>query len=500
MFIFDKQVIERKKYDMNSDFCIKLVGSSSSPKVILDPISKQIVLYVPYKIIVFVTSSKMAIKLYLVLFAANIMANVSDGTSVPRNIQISGQQFILSRSNEPIVMVGPNVVVKGPPYMPYVRGDTICNDVVNDECTVTGSCISCDTFNQADVDHMKSLGWNTIRLGVVWAGAQPRDEDSLDPEFVERLHAVLDLTDANEIHVILDNHGDMVGSAGCGNGAPMWFQKKAVPELIGKQLVTHFPYNLLYPVENLNGYDFCGSNATMWEQYAGDPNYNIRNECCKKMNSNNPPELGFTSISQKTMDYMVFDGPGRQDFVRFWKLMAEAVKDHPSAFAAELTNEPITIRRREAYNTWRACAEAIHAVIPDMSVSICDVGEGAVIPSWLIELGGGNIFIDADTEQWIKSSNNLFYAFHYYSQPKTPEMAVQNALAVQKDWDLPSFNTEFGSCEAWNDCADANISHTYWHYSSYCTTGPSFGDRIAPDETFGACILGWAGADSSKSC
>ena len=96
MFIFDKQVIERKKYDMNSDFCIKLVGSSSSPKVILDPISKQIVLYVPYKIIVFVTSSKMAIKLYLVLFAANIMANVSHATSVPRNIQISGQQFILS--------------------------------------------------------------------------------------------------------------------------------------------------------------------------------------------------------------------------------------------------------------------------------------------------------------------------------------------------------------------------------------------------------------------
>ena len=46
-------------------------------------------------------------------------------------------------------MVGPNVVVKGPPYLPYVRGDTICDDVVNDECTATGTCVSCDTFNQA---------------------------------------------------------------------------------------------------------------------------------------------------------------------------------------------------------------------------------------------------------------------------------------------------------------------------------------------------------------
>ena len=69
-------------------------------------------------------------------------------------------------------------------------------------------------LDQADIDHMRDMGWNTIRLGVVWAGAQPRDEDALDPGFLELLHDVLDLTDANEIHVLLDNHGDMVGSAG----------------------------------------------------------------------------------------------------------------------------------------------------------------------------------------------------------------------------------------------------------------------------------------------
>ena len=59
--------------------------------------------------------------------------------------------------------------------MPYVAGDTICDDVVNDECTQNGTCVSCETFNQADIDHMKNdMGWNAIRLGVVWAGAQPR--------------------------------------------------------------------------------------------------------------------------------------------------------------------------------------------------------------------------------------------------------------------------------------------------------------------------------------
>ena len=69
---------------------------------------------------------------------------------------------------------------------------------------------------------------------------------------------------------------------------------------------------------------------------------------CRPPDSGNPGELGFTTISQRTMDYLVFDGPGRQDFVRFWRLMAEAVQDHPSAFAMEWMNEPMTIRRTQA--------------------------------------------------------------------------------------------------------------------------------------------------------
>jgi hypothetical protein len=85
------------------------------------------------------------------------------------------------------------------------------------------------TFNEADVAHIKAKGWNSIRLGVVWAGAQPRDEDRLDSGFLRRLHALLDLTDREGIAVVLDNHGDAVGSANCGNGIPMWFSQKASP-------------------------------------------------------------------------------------------------------------------------------------------------------------------------------------------------------------------------------------------------------------------------------
>lgn len=67
--------------------------------------------------------------------------------------------------------------------------------MVNDECAAAGNCSSCSTFNDADAAHIIAMGWNSIRLGVVWAGAQPRDEDALDPTFLSMLHDVLDVCD-----------------------------------------------------------------------------------------------------------------------------------------------------------------------------------------------------------------------------------------------------------------------------------------------------------------
>mmetsp|Transcript_57769 Transcript_57769/g.159392 ORF Transcript_57769/g.159392 Transcript_57769/m.159392 type:complete len:443 (+) Transcript_57769:147-1475(+) len=430
--------------------------------------------------------------------------------NIPNISATAGQNFVDSATNEVTVMAGPNIVVKGYPYLPEVSGTTYCDDDVtmNDECRATNSCEACTTFNQADIDHIKEMGWDTIRLGVAWAGAQPRDEDALDPEFLQRLHAILDLCDDNGINVLLDNHGDMVGSAGCGNGVPMWFQQKASPDLIGKQLTTGFPYSLIssLQVTNVGGYDHCGDDAEKWAAYAGDPNYNLLNECCQAMNGPNPAGLGYTKISQATMNYMIDEGQGRDDFVRFWRLMAEAVVDHPRAFAFELMNEPMTIWRRDAFKTWRACAEAIVAVIPDSSVALADTGEGSVTPTWLTSISsflGGGITIDRDTLAWIKASSNVFYAWHWYGQPDSTDAAVKNAAAIMDGWDVPSFATEFMSCNAWNSAQGAGISTSYWHYSSYCNIGSDsgayFGNHTV-DDSFGACILGWAGGNSHYEC
>lgn len=189
------------------------------------------------------------------------------------------------------------------------------------------------------------------------------------------------------------------------------------------------------------------------------------------------------------MDYLITDGPGRAAFVRYWRLLALAVADHPSAVACEFMNEPMTIRRPLAFDTWRAAGEAVNAVIPDMAVSVMDTGEGVLLPSWLVNVTGGGGFISTDTLQWIKTARTVYYAWHWYGLPATPTEAVADAEALGESWGVPTIvrffvitranpvppsshplpppsstkATEYGDCVADKTFAAANVSRLYWH-------------------------------------
>ena len=134
------------------------------------------------------------------------------------------------------------------------------------------------------------------------------------------------------------------------------------------------------------------------------------------------------------------------------------------------------------------CAEAINAVIPDMSVALADTGQVAQAPwNWL----GGSFDIDEWTLAWIKESKTVFCeqrsqpstapltpptrrkhqqaqeaetanaslradAFHPYLNPgQTTQDVVQFVRNISKDWDVPSFATEFGGCDVWDAMAAA---------------------------------------------
>jgi hypothetical protein len=295
----------------------------------------------------------------------------------------------------------------------------------------------------------------------------------------------------------------MTGSLNCGNGAPAWVQRLADPAgaMIGKPLVTGLPYSLVpgLDVASLPGYGVCGDNASAWAAHAGDPLYNLLSPCCAAMNDGNPGGLGFTTLAQATIAFIMAPGPGRDAFVRYWRLLAEAVAGHPSAVAAEFMNEPMTIQRGDAFDTWREAGTAVSAVIPDMSVSVADTGEAVVLPPWAVPTAG-DILISNVTLAWMRESPNVYLAWHWYGSPANASDAVADALALGARWGVPTLLTEFMDCAAWRAADTAGVGHLFWHYSAYCTTGPAFGSRAVPADTFGACILGWAGGDSAYNC
>ena len=58
---------------------------------------------------------------------------------VARNVRVKDKEFVTADGSS-IMLSGPNVVVKGPPYLPSVEGDTQCSDNVDADCTAAGTC------------------------------------------------------------------------------------------------------------------------------------------------------------------------------------------------------------------------------------------------------------------------------------------------------------------------------------------------------------------------
>ena len=114
-------------------------------------------------------------------------------------------------SNRTLVFHGVNVVHKGFPYVP-----------------ITSHFDSNFSFSSEDVAFLRSIGCNAIRLGIIWAGAQPVSpfsegtSASFNTTYFEEIQRVIDVAASGGMRVLLDVHQDLYSSAFCGEGAPPW--------------------------------------------------------------------------------------------------------------------------------------------------------------------------------------------------------------------------------------------------------------------------------------
>ncbi|KAI8060176.1 glycoside hydrolase superfamily [Gongronella butleri] len=81
------------------------------------------------------------------------------------------------------------------------------------------------SFGLQDVQTMRQLGMNAVRLGHHWAGAEPV-RGKYNQTFLDIMKAQTKLAEDHGLYVLVDVHQDVLAGQFCGHGVPDWFVKK----------------------------------------------------------------------------------------------------------------------------------------------------------------------------------------------------------------------------------------------------------------------------------
>ena len=127
----------------------------------------------------------------LVLF---IIINTATSFSID-----STKSFILDNEGRYSVFHGANVIVKLPPYLP----DLDKFDPMNSLNT------------EYDLKTMKKLGFNMVRLGVIWEAVE-RQPGVYDMEYLEKVEEIINTLGENGIYTMVDAHQDAFSRNFCG--------------------------------------------------------------------------------------------------------------------------------------------------------------------------------------------------------------------------------------------------------------------------------------------
>merc|ERR1712038_104104 len=187
---------------------------------------------------------------------------------------------------------GTNVVFKTDPFIP-----------------ITTHFDARYSFSVEDAQLLASMGYNTIRLGVLWAGLEPV-EGEYNMTYLDMVEEIVVMAGERGIYSLLDMHQDAFNAKFCGNGVPDW---------AAKPKKENFPY----PLE---------------VQYDVDENGHPSREDCEKISW---PNYHFShSLSEATGRlYDNYEGLLDQ-FALFWGKVAEIFGENDYILGYEIVNEP----------------------------------------------------------------------------------------------------------------------------------------------------------------
>lgn len=161
-------------------------------------------------------------------FAGSVQAGASTAPSFPDHvsgpIHAPGGPFLYDRYGRVVIFHGVNVVYKRPPFE--------VQDVLGKPWSFTAS----------DAAKIASLGFNVVRLGILWEGLEPGTLGPNSPQvcdkgppgdphqfnqalfnaYISQVVRVVDLLGSYHIYTLLDMHQDVYNQLFGGEGAPAW--------------------------------------------------------------------------------------------------------------------------------------------------------------------------------------------------------------------------------------------------------------------------------------
>src|SRR5882757_7290912 len=107
-------------------------------------------------------------------------------------------QFVTDAQGRVVILHGYNMVNKRPPYAPDAIG-----------------------FGDDDAAFLASEGYNTVRVGVIYAGVEP-SPGVYDDNYLARIEATVNTLGRHGIVSLLDFHQDLYNERFQGEGWPDW--------------------------------------------------------------------------------------------------------------------------------------------------------------------------------------------------------------------------------------------------------------------------------------
>jgi endoglycosylceramidase len=335
-------------------------------------------------------------------------------------ISIHNNSFV-DEYGSSIIFHGFNIVPKRPPFLPNLIEFSPGQSLV-----------------QRDIDLLKDLGVNSIRLGVSMKGLFP-SPDFINIAYIDEVTKVVDFLWNNKIYTIIDNHQDLLSAATCGNGFPEWAVHDTIKNMTYMPLPQPIPVNEF--VKDLQGNYICPDIIYTWVSIYGSD-----------------------LIGQ--LFQSLYDGNSILYFIieLYWKTISMKFKNHPGILGYELLNEPwvgdhlktpkyITNPKLADKKNLQKFYKNMHDVIRQNDKNHIIFYEPSVWTDDSIEPVG---FVEGPGgSEW---NHKQSLAFHHYCIYSNPILCSKNdkifANIRQKDiqrLQTAGFMTEFGAIDTEND-------------------------------------------------